>query len=104
MVRLSKGQVAEPAEAIILRLQNRQRLRAYWNVRHQPGHVDTLLPIAADLLLDPGWLDRVVQKSTFFGQSWEQVEKKMAAGDWAKKWKPVPITTGIQAMRAFLKE
>ena len=104
MVRLSKGQVAEPAEAVILKFRSRQRLRTYWNARNQAGHVDALLPVAADLLLDPEWLNRMVQKSLFFGQLWEQVEKKMTTGDWARKWKPVPITTGIQAMRAFLRE
>ena len=104
LVRLSKGQVAEPAEAVILKLRSRQRLREYWNAKNRPGHADALPSIAADLLLDPDWLARMVQKSPFFGQLWEQVEKKMAAGKWVQKWKPVPITTGIQAMRAFLKE
>lgn len=104
MVRLNKCQVAEPAEAVITRLRNRQRLRAYWSTRSQLNHTDTLPSIAADLLLDPEWLYRMVQKSAFFGQLWEQVEKKMATGSWTKKWRPVPITTSIQELRTFLKE
>jgi len=104
MVRLNKCQIAEPAEAVILRLRNRQRLRAYWSARSQLNHIDALRLIAVDLLLDPEWLYRMVQKSAFFGQLWEQVEKKMATGNWAKKYRPVPITTGIQELRAFLKE
>ena len=103
MVRLNKCQVAEPAEAVILRLRNRQCLRTYWNAQTQPDP-DALLPIAADLLLDPAWLHRMTQKCTYFGQLWEQVEKKMATSDWTKKHRSVSITTAIQSLRAFLRE
>ena len=103
MVRQNKCQVAEPAEAVILRLRNRQHLRAYWNARTQPDP-DALLSIATDLLLDPAWLYRMVQKCTFFGQFWEQVEKKMATGSWSKQHRSVSITTAIQGLRKFLRE
>ncbi|GAB3643141.1 glycosyltransferase family 2 protein [Spirosoma arcticum] len=103
MVRLNKDQVTEPAEAVITRLRNRQRLRTCWNARDQADQTDALLPIATDLLLDPEWLHRMIYKSAFFGQLWEQIEKKMITGDWAKTWRPVPITTAIQELRTFLR-
>ena len=95
-------QLAEPAEAVILRLRNRQKLRQCWKQR---PHADTAIrAIATDLLVEADWLARELQKSCFFGQLWEKVEEKMATGPWTTRWQPVPITTSIQEFRAFLRE
>lgn len=102
MSRSSRCQIAEPADAVVLRLRSRQALRRCWQQRAQLSHADELAGIAQNLLLDPQWLYRETQKSSFFGQLWEQVEKKMAQGPWAKSWTFVPITSAIQHLREYL--
>lgn len=95
-------QVAEPAEAVVIRLRNRHKLRQCWQ-QQQPTGTTLRTAIAAELMIDPDWLARELQSSSFFGQLWEKVEEKMASGPWTTYWQPVPITTGIQKLRTFLK-
>jgi glycosyltransferase involved in cell wall biosynthesis len=94
-------QVAEPAEAVVIRLRNRNRLRHCWEQRISDLAVQTA--IASELMIDADWLTRELQRSPFFGQLWEKVEDQMALGPWTARWIPVPITAGIQALRSFLK-
>ena len=100
--QLSKCQLAEPAEAVILRLRNRQALRVCWQMRDQAGRADVLTEIAQALMIDANWLWQEVQKSQYFGQLWEKVEQKLATGRWTGQWQPVSIITAIQALREYL--
>jgi glycosyltransferase involved in cell wall biosynthesis len=94
-------QVAEPAEAVVIRLRNRHRLRHCWEQRISDLAMQAV--IASELMIDADWLSHELQGNTFFGQLWEKVEDQMALGPWTAHWIPVPITTGIQTLRTFLK-
>ncbi|WP_236648651.1 MULTISPECIES: glycosyltransferase [Spirosoma] len=96
-------QLAEPAEAVITRIRHRHRLRRCWLRRAQNSQPDCLVSIAQGLLIDPTWLATEFAIAPYFGQLWEKVDEKMAAGRWAAHWQPVPITTAIQTLRAFLQ-
>ncbi|MFD2936619.1 glycosyltransferase [Spirosoma flavum] len=102
MDKANQCQLAEPAEAVITRLRNRQRLRSYWQMRDHCTPTDTFQIIASELLIDPNWLMAEVPKSRFFGEIWEKIDEKMATGRWAAQWQPVPITVAIQEMRNYL--
>lgn len=95
----SQCQLAEPAEAVWLRLRNRQRLRTCRNAPIPAAATSDLTAIAQALMIDPDWLQTVSRQATSFGRLWEQVEEKMATGRWATHWQPVPITTAIRELR-----
>ncbi len=97
----NQNQFAEPAEAVMLRLRSRRQLRHCW--QHQQIDESLVQSIAADLMIDPDRLMRDLHNSRFFGQLWESVDEQMTTGLWATHWQPVPITTSIQALRAFLR-
>lgn len=92
-------QLAEPAEAVVIRLRNRQRLRACWQDRTQ---TDPLRTVARELGIDYRWLAYELTENQYFGQLWEKVEQAITAGRWSKIWQPVPITTAIHGLRTFL--
>lgn len=102
MEQANQCQVAEPADAVITRLRNRQRLRHYWQTRGQSISLYPLQAVASELFVDSVWLINKAQKSRFFGELWEKVEEKMAMGKWATQWQPVPITAAIQDLRNHL--
>ncbi len=102
MQQANQCQVAEPAEAVITRLRNRQRLRHYWQTRGQSASLYPLQTVASELFIDPAWLVNKARESRFFGELWEKVEEKMATGKWATQWQPVPITMAIQELRSQL--
>ena len=95
-------QLAEPAEAIIIRLRNRQRLRSCWQMRGQCIPTNTFQVIARELRLNLDWLINEVPQSRFFGEIWEKIDEKMATGQWAAQWQPVPITAAIRELRSYL--
>ncbi|WP_080239584.1 glycosyltransferase family A protein [Spirosoma rigui] len=101
MRQSNQCQVAEPAEAVVIRLRNRHRLRQCWEQRMSDLALQTI--IASELMIDADWLGQELKGNPFFGQLWEKVEDQMALGPWAAHWIPVPITAGIQALRTFLK-
>ena len=102
MQKANKCQLAEPAEAVMTRFRNRQRLRQCWQTRDQPASHYPLQTVASELFIDPAWLIAKARKSRYFGELWEKVEEKMATGKWATQWKSVPITVAIQDLRNFL--
>lgn len=95
-------QLAEPAEAVLLRLRNRQRLRACWQMAGGTRQATVLASIAHELLIDPAWLLVTIEQRTSFGQLWEKVEQQMAASEWASRWPPVSIARAIQDLREHL--
>ena len=97
-----KCQLAEPPEAVITRLRNRQQLRTCWQMRNQLVLLSTVQTIARELSINPHWLAGEVQKAHFFGELWEKVEKKMATDKWASRWPAIPITVAIQEFRTYL--
>ncbi len=102
MQEANKCQLAEPPEAVITRIQSRQQLRAYWQTGDKTASA-ALETIADNLFIDPAWLSNEMLRSRFFGGFWEKVDEKMATGQWAAQWKPVPITAAIQELRNYLK-
>ncbi len=102
MDQSNQCQLAEPAKAVIIRLQNRQRLRLYWQLRDQSTDTNLFEEIAHNLHIDPNWLMEQADTSKFFGELWEKVDEKMATGPWATRWQAVPITTAIRDMRNYL--
>lgn len=98
----NQGQLAEPAEAVITRLQNRHQLRKCWQTGIRSLPVYSLQTIARELCIDPHWLMREMAGSCFFGELWEKVEKKMVTSKWATRWQPVLITVAIQDLRNYL--
>jgi hypothetical protein len=100
--QLNNAQLAEPAEAVLIRLRNRQRLRQCWQSRHL-AHTDTLRQVATELGIDFAWLAYELNEDAYFGQFWEKADGAMMAGHWPKKWPPVSITAAIQGLRAFLR-
>ncbi|UFH56943.1 glycosyltransferase family 2 protein [Spirosoma sp. KNUC1025] len=100
MNQTNQCQMAEPAEAVIIRLRNRRRLRQCWQMH--PQDWVTLQQIAGDLRIDPHWLLHELERSRYFGELWEKIDEKMATGLWASHWQPVPITTAIRAIRTYL--
>lgn len=102
MSQANQCQLAEPANAVIARLNNRQRLRLCWQKRNQGSQTDALTHIALELRIDPDWLIDQFKKSHFFGEVWEKIDERMTSGQWMTQWKPVPITVAIRDMRAFL--
>ncbi|WP_420146573.1 glycosyltransferase [Spirosoma sp.] len=104
MNQSNQCQLAMPAEAVIIRLQNRYLLRNYWQLLDRSSHIDTLQRIAKELLIDSNWLINELEQSRFFGELWEKVDKKMTTGTWGTHWQPVPITSAIRAMRNYLAD
>ena len=102
MNQANQCQLAEPAKAVIIQLQNRQRLRLYWPLRHQWPDETRVEQIARDLMIDPNWLIKEVVQSRFFGEVWEKVDEKMRTGQWASRWPAVPITLAIRDLRNYL--
>lgn len=102
MNEANQCQLAEPAAAVLRRLQNRQRLRLVWQ-QHDPYSTMPLIEqIANELLIDTDWLVGQVQRTRFFGALWESVEAKMTSGRWATQWPSVSITVAIRDMRNYL--
>ncbi|GAB3016966.1 glycosyltransferase family 2 protein [Spirosoma pulveris] len=102
MTETNQCQLAQPAEAVITQLRNRQQLRICWQQRKQPVQIHLLQRIASELLIDFDWLAAELRQNCFFGSLWEKVEEKMTTGAWATHWKPVPITVAIQSLRTSL--
>ena len=102
MKQANQCQLAEPAEAVIIRFRNRSLLRTCWQTRGQDTATNRLQRIAEELRIDADWLINEVRQSRFFGEMWEKIDKKMAIGSWATHWQPVPITVAIQTMRTYL--
>ena len=102
MSQANQCQLAEPANAVIARLNNRQQLRLCWQKRHQGLQTDALNRIALELRIDPDWLIDQFRKSRFFGEIWEMIDERMTSGQWMTQWKPVPITVAIRDMRNYL--
>ncbi len=100
--QLNKCQLAEPAEAVIIRLRNRHRLRLCWQSRHD-DHPDKLRLSANELGLDYAWLAYELNEDEYFGQFWEKVTRTMIARDWTQNWPSIPIIKAIQGLRAFLR-
>lgn len=96
-------QLAESAGAVIRRFRNRERLRVSWQNRSATYGLDSLLLIATELMIDSAWLHHELVSSNYFGQLWEKIEAKMAAGRWAAKWQLMPITEAIKELRLFLR-
>lgn len=103
MQKANQCQLAEPPAAVITRLRTRQQLRACWQTRSQTAAATALETMADALFIDPAWLSNEMQKSHFFGEFWEKVDEKMATGQWATQWQPMPITAAIQELRTYLK-
>ncbi|GAB2532995.1 glycosyltransferase family 2 protein [Spirosoma aerophilum] len=99
MTKSNKCQLAQPAEAVIIQLRNKQQLRLCWQQRLQGVTTELLQTIANQLFIDPNWLAAEIRQSRFFGLLWEKVEEKMATGPWANAWQPVPITEAIHDLR-----
>lgn len=97
-----KMQMAEPPEAVITRLRCRGQLRDYWPHRFGTNHPDALTSVARALFIEPRWLRQTVRRCVYFGQLWEKVEQRMAAGRWGQHWKPVPIRAAIGELRQYL--
>ncbi|SOD79630.1 glycosyltransferase [Spirosoma fluviale] len=102
MTETNQCQLAQPAEAVITQLRNRQQLRLCWQQRKQPVQIHLLQRIANELLIDFDWLAAEIRQNSFFGSLWEKVEEKMTTGAWATHWQPVPITVAIQNLRSYL--
>lgn len=100
--QLNHCQVAEPAEAVIIRLRNRHRLRQCWQSRRLNPN-DSLRLSAIELGLDHGWLAYELKENKYFGQLWEKVNSRLMAGHWASRWPSIPITEAIQGLRDFLR-
>lgn len=103
MNRAKKCQLAEPAGAIIRRLQNRNQLRVSWQNRFDQQAVDSLALIATELMVDADWLQDELVVNRYFGQLWENVEAQMATGKWSAQWPLVPITDAIDELRVFMR-
>ena len=104
MNRAKKCQLAEPAGAVIRRLRNRSRLRLSWQKRfNNPQEVNSLALTATELMIDADWLRNELVTNRYFGQLWENVEAKMATGQWGAEWPLVPITDAIDELRVFLR-
>ncbi|GAB3548897.1 glycosyltransferase family 2 protein [Spirosoma fluminis] len=95
-------QLAEPAEAVMIRLHNRQRLRSIWLSRFASSSTSSLASVASALQLDADWLRQEVGQALFFGDLWEKVKHRMETSGWAQHWQPVPITQAIQDLRVQL--
>ncbi|MCX6215490.1 glycosyltransferase [Spirosoma sp.] len=102
MTESNQCQLAQPAEAVITQLRNRQQLRLCWQQRTQSIQLPLLQRIANELLIDFDWLAAEIRQNSFFGSLWEKVEEKMLMGAWATHWQPVLITKAIQDLRAYL--
>ena len=98
----SQCQLVEAPQAIYQRLLNRHRLRAIWQKRHVSQLVDTLPPIAAELMVDAAWLSSQLNQATYFGQLWENIEGRQATGPWASYWQPVPVKKAISELRLLI--
>ncbi|GAB3755353.1 glycosyltransferase family 2 protein [Spirosoma pomorum] len=97
-------QLAEPAEAVLVRLRNRHRLRRCWQADPAIDPTMLLRTVATELTLPLEWLWNTMSQSVYFGQLWEQVEARLATGHWAATWSFTPITATIQGLRAFLND
>ncbi|QKZ13971.1 glycosyltransferase [Spirosoma sp. KUDC1026] len=97
-------QLAEPAEAVLIRLRNRHRLRRCWQADPAIDPTILLRTVATELTLPLEWLWSTMRQSVYFGQLWEQVEARLANGRWAATWPFTPITATIQDLRAFLND
>ncbi len=95
-------QVVEPAQAMIVKLRARRRLRQYWNVPACAFTAD-LHRVAADLHLTPRWLTDRLAEYRYFGAVWEQIEQQLLTNNWLADWKPQPITEAIAELRDFLR-
>ena len=98
----SQCQLVEAPQAIYQRLLNRHRLRAIWQKRHVSQRVETLPPIATELMVDAAWLSYQLNQATYFGQLWEMVENRQTTGPWASYWQPVPVKTAISELRMLI--
>lgn len=96
-------QLAEPAEAIITRLRLRHRLRIVWESGLSATQEKVIRLIATEAGVDPAWLLTECTQCRYFGQLWEKLDRAMSTGQWAKSRQPVPITTAIGELRAFLR-
>lgn len=99
-----REQVVEPAEAVVTRIRNRQRLRFCWQAQAFSRAQEHLRLVAEELRLDPHWLAQEVTKHPFFGQLWERVETELTPGRWVAAWPLSPITQAIQELRAYIRE
>jgi hypothetical protein len=102
--RAGQCQLAEPADAILVRLRNRNRLRRCWQRDAGADQTILLRIVAAELALPLDWLWTTMTQSDYFGLFWEQVEARLTTGHWPSTWPFTPITTTIRGLRAFLRD
>ncbi len=101
----SSVQLAEPAEASLLKLKNRFALRICLNKYLKNGYCGPeLLVIARSLCISHIWLKAQLETSLYFGALWQKVEQNMALGTWPELWKPVPVTKAIEELRLFISK
>lgn len=101
----SATQLAEPADASIIKLQNRAALRNYRNHFLQTNiHTPHLKNVAQSLSIKHVWLQQQLEACNYFGALWQKVEQNMVSGTWSKKWQAVPITNAIHDLRLFISK
>lgn len=106
MHQKQEKQLAEPAEAIILKFKNKSTLRDCWNEykANRNSYFKQLYKVADGLSIDAKWLYKEFKMHEFFGGLWQQVEKQMQDGSWCRRWHPVEINETIQKLQQFVKD
>ena len=96
-------QMVASAREIISKYTHRHIVRTCWNEAEMSGTYNAmaLASVAREFLISPLWLREEMEKNRYFGQLWENIEKKMHTGAWYGKWKPVMITKAIQHLSEF---
>jgi glycosyltransferase involved in cell wall biosynthesis len=103
--RTRQCQLAESADAILIRFRNRHRLRRCWQGGTDVDQTSLLRIVAAELSLPLDWLWTTMTQSDYFGLFWEQVETRLTTtGCWTSTWPFTAITTTIRGLRAFLRD
>ncbi|AQG82389.1 glycosyl transferase family 2 [Spirosoma montaniterrae] len=102
MSRVGQCQLAEPADAVLARLNARRQLRLCWSA--QTVSLNDIEPIAQTLHIDPLWLASEISKYRYFGELWENIEEKMTSGLWSQRWQPVPIVDAIRELRKLIRQ
>jgi hypothetical protein len=103
MERAGQVPATESPAATARRFRVRNELRRCWQTLDSTDYEIEAARLAAELGLNPRWLTRTLTQCRTFGALWEGVEMRLQAGDWAKRWPPVPVTQAIDELRHLLQ-
>ncbi len=103
MRKEDEQQYVEAPEILKIKFANKQLLKKCWDNRNNYLiDKNALSKIAKPLCIRACWLFKLFNKASFFGELWEETERKMyTSRKWQKMNKHILITDAIQQLRKY---